>query len=150
MEGGNGRKNKKPYPKMTLPKKFLADPDDTKKTLKWVIVFESVTTIIFIAVMVFILYKEDKPIAIDPELTKEIRKANEEHRQALRESDKEKIKIMEWIEQRDSLNKVQLAEERKYLETQRKMYYEKSNLIDRYMSADLQREFSSLDTTSIK
>lgn len=131
---------------MTLPKRFLADPKTTHETLKWVIIVEVITTVLFVLVMVHITGKEPK-VFTDPELTKEMRKANAEYRQALEKSDIERVKTIELLSRRDSIIQAELHNERKVLNNERKIYNEKIDRIDRYVTDDILREFSKLTDT---
>ncbi|HRN93071.1 MAG TPA: hypothetical protein PLS87_11675 [Ferruginibacter sp.] len=130
-----------------LPKRFLADPKSTHETLKWVIIIEVVTTIIFVIAMANITGKEPK-VAIDPELTQEMRKANAEYRQALEKSDAERIKTVELLQRRDSLIQAELHHDRNELKNERKKHNEKLDRIDRYVTDDILREFSKLTADS--
>lgn len=132
---------------MTLPKRFLADPKTTHETLKWVIIVEVITTVLFVLVMVHITGKEPK-VFTDPELTKEMRKANAEYRQALEKSDIERVKTIELLSRRDSIIQAELHNERKVLNNERKIYNEKLDRIDRYVTDDILREFSKLTADS--
>lgn len=131
---------------MTLPDKFLADPETTHKTLKWVIIIEIITTIIFILCLFYIMSNSNNKILLDPELTKELRQANAEYREVLKKSDEERAKTIEYLESRDSvLLSMQNTNKLKILENE-KIHNEKFAIIDRYMSADIQREFAKIDS----
>jgi uncharacterized membrane protein (DUF106 family) len=132
---------------MTLPKRFLADPEETHKVLKWVIIIEVITTIAFVLTMAYITGRETTTV-IDPELTKEMKKANAEYRQALDGSDAERIRTIELLNRRDSMIQEEMKHNRHTLQNERKKYNETIDRIDRYLSDDILREFSKLTADS--
>ena len=131
-----------------LPKRFLADPNTIHDALKWVLIIEVVTTLVFVFAMLYITNKE-VPTVIDPALLKEMQKANEEHRQALDKSDMDRQRTVELLNRKDSLIQVEMNQNRNAINNERKQVYDKINRIDKYLSDDILREFAKLtDTTA--
>lgn len=105
-----------------------------------------IVTCLFLTLAIWFFNKEkSNKYVTDPELTREMRKANEEKREWLLFQSESAEKTAAYLRERDSLQNVKLDKNLSEIKKLQNKSNEKINVISRYGSADLVRAFAEFE-----